>query len=144
MFVIFNKISSSDIIIHKTDQFVSEYEKRNLWTGANILLMTTIDGIMMTELFGFYQCYKSPIISFQQNRNINISKIIFPTLNNYYGENHWAIEISYSGDVSCINEKGYTQYKCSLPQARNVKSYEFFYPRPCEISIGHGVIYVLR
>jgi hypothetical protein len=145
LFVIFNKLSSTKSAIDETEKMTTDFENENMWQGANVLMLTKIDGVHMSEMIGIMACHKTDEISFSQNQKINISELIFITLDDYYGKDRWSLEIHESNATSCIGGAGYAnQGKCGLPDGVDVKAFNFLFPLTCKVGYGEGIIYVWR
>ncbi|MBN1156507.1 hypothetical protein JXA85_02750 [Candidatus Woesearchaeota archaeon] len=145
LFVVFNKLSMTSAQVQKAEEMGSDFENKNMWQGTNVLMMAKVDGMHMSELIGIMVCHNNDVLSLSENQKINISKLIIITLDDYYGESRWSLEMHESDNIGCISSQGYSiDERCSLPEYNDVKSFNFLFPLTCEINYGEGVIYVWK
>ena len=145
LFVMFDRLGSTAQALGSAERISLTYERESLWTGVNIMLYTTLDGIMMVELLGNYACYDNEIISFNPSRNINISEIIVKVLNSYYGEHNWAFELRSDAPVmlrKCRRGDEIAETECVFSPDIEFEAYDFIYPMPCNQGFGEGTVYV--
>ncbi len=143
IFVMFNRLGSTRTAIDEAERLGNDFENENMWQGANVLMLTKISGMDMSELIGIMVCNKVDVVTTSKNQKINISELTFKVLNNYYGQERWALELYRNGDAVCLKE-GHREQKCDLPSGDDIKAFNFLFPLPCGTGFGEGVVYVWR
>ncbi|MFH1591517.1 MAG: hypothetical protein ABIC95_06345 [archaeon] len=141
MFVMFDRVSSTDSALSRAESIAEGRGRGNIWAGANIMLYSTLEGVMLINLLGDHVCKNVTEVTYGRNRNINISNFLMTVLTAYYGEGHWSFELRSVNGTKCYNP-GLFHRSCAFPDELDYRAYDITHPMPCTRSFGEGTLYV--
>ncbi|MFH0876104.1 MAG: hypothetical protein V1859_09280 [archaeon] len=142
--LLFSRLYSGGKIVSETQRTVEDSNSLFINTGTSKFQFVTEKGVSMNELMGTYSCYGDDISYYGPGIGyINIFSALRKTLNNYFMETKWKLEID---EKACLTSTDQTRVlgKCSPPTGKEYVSFEFFFSLPCRQEVGKGKIYVIK
>ena len=142
--MIFSRMETAGSLVSRMESTLKEFRIGSVTTTGSVIPYVTVNGVPIEELIGDYSCYGKEEVDYG-NGKINITEELRKNFNSIYGENTWALLLKKDSEKNSfpLFLTSSIKKETGLPSFDSYIAYDFRFAKPCRLSKGKGILFVI-